>query len=198
MTTPETPITPGSEQQHPSQQQQQQVDPRTAATRQKVVDIIDHQFDLEILLRHAEGASIAQELAKAERMLEDLRHAILSERQGAPFGNSTISRTLGNPSLQQNPYASQRQSSRRATAYYGRDLRQPEALYAVRADGHFVRYTATHWTPLRVVSSNRSQEASTMQRDLMLTLHSPVSVFDNNLDWVVHGVSDMILEAFRV
>ncbi|OAQ31376.1 hypothetical protein K457DRAFT_154374 [Linnemannia elongata AG-77] len=140
MTTPETAITPGSEQQHPSQQQQQQqADPRTAATRQKVVDIIDHQFDLEILLRHAEGASISQELAKAERMLEDLRHAILSERQGAPFGNSTISRTLGNPSLQQNSYTSQRQSSRRATAYYGRDQRQPEALYAVRADGQFVR-----------------------------------------------------------
>ncbi|KAF9152434.1 YEATS domain-containing protein 2 [Linnemannia schmuckeri] len=135
MTTPETVTTPLSEQ----HQQHQQVDPRTAATRQKVVDIIDHQFDLEILLRHAEGASIAQELAKAERMLEDLRHAILSERQGAPFGNSTISRTLGNPNVQHNPYASQRQSSRRATAYYGRDLRQPEALYAVRADGQFVR-----------------------------------------------------------
>ncbi|KAF9119707.1 YEATS domain-containing protein 2 [Mortierella sp. 14UC] len=139
MTTPETTTsTPLSEQQQPSQQQQQ-VDPRTAATRQKLVDIIDHQFDLEILLRHAEGATIAQELAKTERMLEDLRHAILSERQGAPFGNSTTSRTLGNPNLQQNPYASQRQSSRRTTAYYGRDLRLPDALYAVRADGQFVR-----------------------------------------------------------
>lgn len=53
------------------------------ATRQKVTDIINHQFDLEILLRHAEGAVIAKELAKAERMLEDLRHAILS-------GNSTF------------------------------------------------------------------------------------------------------------
>lgn len=48
------------------------------ATRQKVTDIINHQFDLEILLRHAEGAAISKELAKAERMLEDLRHAILS------------------------------------------------------------------------------------------------------------------------
>lgn len=48
------------------------------ATCQKVTDIINHQFDLEILLRHAEGAIIAKELAKAERMLEDLRHAILS------------------------------------------------------------------------------------------------------------------------
>ena len=50
------------------------------ATRQKIVDIIDQQFDLEILLRHSEEALIAQELAKAERMLEDLRHAILSGR----------------------------------------------------------------------------------------------------------------------
>jgi hypothetical protein len=49
-------------------------------TRQKIVDIIDQQFDLEILLRHSEEALIAQELAKAERMLEDLRHAILSGR----------------------------------------------------------------------------------------------------------------------
>lgn len=53
-------------------------DARTTVTRQKVIDIIDHQFDLEVLLRHAEGAAIAQELAKTERMLEDLRHAILS------------------------------------------------------------------------------------------------------------------------
>ncbi|KAF9081811.1 YEATS domain-containing protein 2 [Mortierella sp. AD031] len=137
MTTPETTAnTPLSE---PVIVAFPAVDPRTVATRQKVVDIIDHQFDLEILLRHAEGAAIAQELAKAERMLEDLRHAILSERQGAPFGNSTTSRTLGNFNQQQNPYASQRQSSRRTTAYYGRDLRPPEALYAVRADGQFVR-----------------------------------------------------------
>lgn len=80
MTTPETATTPLSEQHY--HQQQHQIDPRTAATRQKVVDIIDHQFDLEILLRHAEGASISQELAKAERMLEDLRHAILSGKMG--------------------------------------------------------------------------------------------------------------------
>ncbi|KAF9926095.1 YEATS domain-containing protein 2 [Linnemannia zychae] len=137
MTTPEAASTPMSE--PLQQQQQQQVDPKTAATRQKVIDIIDHQFDLEILLRHAEGASISQELAKAERMLEDLRHAILSERQGAPYGNSTISRTLGNSVSQQSSYTSHRQSSRRTTAYYGRDIRQPEALYAVRADGQFVR-----------------------------------------------------------
>ncbi|KAG0204907.1 YEATS domain-containing protein 2 [Mortierella sp. GBA30] len=114
-------------------------DANSSATRQKVINIIDHQFDLEILLRHAEGASIAQELAKTERMLEDLRHAILSERQGSPYGNSTVSRTLGSQTQQQSQHYSSRQSSRRTTAYYGRDQRQPEALYAVRADGQFVR-----------------------------------------------------------
>ncbi|KAF9188570.1 YEATS domain-containing protein 2 [Haplosporangium sp. Z 767] len=112
---------------------------KRAGTRQKVIDIIDYQFDLEILLRHAESAAIAQELAKAERMLEDLRHAILSERQGSPYGNSTTSRTLGLQNQQQNQYYSSRQSSRRATANYIRDQRQAEALYAVRADGQFVR-----------------------------------------------------------
>ncbi|KAF9197589.1 YEATS domain-containing protein 2, partial [Haplosporangium sp. Z 27] len=118
--------------------QSSSMDSNVDTTRQKIVEIIEHQFDLEILLRHAEGATIAQELSKAERMLEDLRHAILSERQGSPFGNSTVSRTLGNLDSQ-NPYSSSRQSSRRATAFYGKDTRQPEALYAVRADGQFVR-----------------------------------------------------------
>ncbi|KAG0243425.1 YEATS domain-containing protein 2 [Mortierella sp. GBA43] len=114
-------------------------DARTEATRQKVVDVIDHQFDLEILLRHAESVVISKELAKAERMLEDLRHAILSERQGSAFGNSIASRAFGNLAHQQGQHHSSRQSSRRATAFYGRDVRQPEALYAVRADGEFVR-----------------------------------------------------------
>ncbi|KAI8597012.1 hypothetical protein EDD21DRAFT_230088 [Dissophora ornata] len=114
-------------------------DAKAAATRQKIIEIIDHQFDLEILLRHAEGTAIAKELAKAESMLEDLRHAILSERQGSPYGDSTVTRGFSNIGSQQNPYYSSRQSSRRTTAYYGRDARQPEALYAVRADGQFVR-----------------------------------------------------------
>lgn len=76
-------------------------------------------------------------------------------------------------------------------------MRQPEALYAVRADGHFVRYTATHWTLLPDASFNRSQEALMVQCGLTLTSISP-SAPDNNIDWVAHGVSDMILEAFRV
>ena len=64
---------------HRSQESQTIVEEaRTEATRQKVMEVIDQQFDLEILLRHAESTTITQELAKAERMLEDLRHAILS------------------------------------------------------------------------------------------------------------------------
>ncbi|KAG0334156.1 YEATS domain-containing protein 2 [Podila horticola] len=107
------------------------------ATRQKVTDIINHQFDLEILLRHAEGAVIAKELAKAERMLEDLRHAILSERQGSPFGNSTASRSLGvGHTVPTNPrFGTRPPGARRTVSSY----RMPDALYAVRADGQFVR-----------------------------------------------------------
>ncbi|KAF9905031.1 YEATS domain-containing protein 2 [Lobosporangium transversale] len=119
-----------------SGQSTKQPDVQTELTRQKIVNIIDHQFDLEILLRHAERATITQELLKAERMLEDLRHAILSERQGSPYGNSTISRTSGSQNPQQ--YTSAR-LSRRTTAYQGQTVRQPEALYAVRADGQFVK-----------------------------------------------------------
>ncbi|KAG0252397.1 YEATS domain-containing protein 2 [Actinomortierella ambigua] len=103
-------------------------------TRQKIAAIIEEQFDLEILLRHAERASITQELVKAERMLEDLRHAILSERQGAPLGNSTFSRTQGVPTT-----GTRGRTGRRATANYTPNGRQPEAIYAVRADGQFVR-----------------------------------------------------------
>ncbi|KAI1297944.1 YEATS domain-containing protein 2 [Mortierella claussenii] len=118
----------------PAPQQMPSVNTKAETTRRKIIDIIDHQFDLEMLLRHAERAAISQELTKAERMLEDLRHAILSERQGSPYGNSTASRTSVTA-----PNQGVRQSSRRAAAYYGRDVRQPEALYAVRADGQFVR-----------------------------------------------------------
>ncbi|KAF9382655.1 YEATS domain-containing protein 2 [Mortierella sp. AD011] len=128
-------------------------DSNVDTTRQKIVDIIEHQFDLEILLRHAEGATIAQELAKAERMLEDLRHAILSERQGSPYGNSTVSRTTGGL----DSHHSNRQSSRRTTAYYGRDVRQPEALYAVRADGQFVKYGPKRISNLFCSPGNRTR-----------------------------------------
>ncbi|KAG0015465.1 YEATS domain-containing protein 2 [Podila clonocystis] len=106
-------------------------------TRQKVTDVINHQFDLEILLRHAEGAVIAKELAKAERMLEDLRHAILSERQGSPFGNSTASRSLvvGHTPPTNPRFGTRPPGARRTVSSY----RMPDALYAVRADGQFVR-----------------------------------------------------------
>ncbi|KAF9586573.1 YEATS domain-containing protein 2 [Lunasporangiospora selenospora] len=110
-----------------------------ARTRQKVIGIIDHQFDLEILLRHAERMTVEQELVKAERMLEDLRHAVLSEKQGAPYGSSRVSRTPGIPVSQQQFSQGTRQSARRAAANYSRESRMPEAIYAVRADGQFVR-----------------------------------------------------------
>ncbi|KAI8980462.1 hypothetical protein BDB01DRAFT_851750 [Pilobolus umbonatus] len=50
--------------------------PRDEATRKKITDIIDHQFDLEIYLKQREVATIKQEIEKAENVLKDLKLAI--------------------------------------------------------------------------------------------------------------------------
>lgn len=46
------------------------------STRKKIIDIIDHQFDLEIYLKQREVATIKREIAKAESVLEDLKLAV--------------------------------------------------------------------------------------------------------------------------
>lgn len=46
------------------------------STKQKIIDIIDHQFDLEIYLKQKEVATIRQEITKAESILEDLKAAV--------------------------------------------------------------------------------------------------------------------------
>ncbi|RUS24917.1 yeats family-domain-containing protein [Jimgerdemannia flammicorona] len=48
-------------------------------TRRKIIAIIDHQFDLEIVMKHRELAAIQDEIAKAEDTLDDLRLAIVNE-----------------------------------------------------------------------------------------------------------------------
>ncbi|KAF7731196.1 YEATS domain-containing protein 2 [Apophysomyces ossiformis] len=53
------------------------------ATRQKILDIIDHQFDLEIYLKQREIAAIRQEIAKAESALHDLELAVNNELSAA-------------------------------------------------------------------------------------------------------------------
>ncbi|CEJ04375.1 hypothetical protein RMCBS344292_18338 [Rhizopus microsporus] len=50
--------------------------PRDEATREKIVTIINHQFDLEIYLKQKEIATIKQEITRAESILSDLKQAI--------------------------------------------------------------------------------------------------------------------------
>ncbi|KAG2200471.1 hypothetical protein INT47_011451 [Mucor saturninus] len=57
--------------------------PRDESTRKKITDIIDHQFDLEIYLKQREVATIRQEIAKAESILEDLKSAVENESLAA-------------------------------------------------------------------------------------------------------------------
>lgn len=46
------------------------------ATKKKLVDIIDHQFNLEIYLKQREVATIRNEIAKAENALQDIKLAV--------------------------------------------------------------------------------------------------------------------------
>lgn len=45
-------------------------------TRKKILDIIDHQFDLEIYLKQKEIATIKQEITNTENILSDLKQAL--------------------------------------------------------------------------------------------------------------------------
>ncbi|KAI7871597.1 hypothetical protein BDF14DRAFT_1962635 [Spinellus fusiger] len=49
---------------------------RDNATRQKIISIIDHQFDIELCLKQRELATIRREIAMAESVMEDLNLAI--------------------------------------------------------------------------------------------------------------------------
>ncbi|KAI8099183.1 uncharacterized protein BX664DRAFT_15336 [Halteromyces radiatus] len=113
--------------------------------KQKILDIIDHQFDLEIYLKHRELATIRKEIENAESTLKDLELAIKNEslaamlpdlprftRQSAaalyygqmPGGSSTInSNTI--------PSGSSKRKVQRSNQY--------PVLYGRRMDGVYVR-----------------------------------------------------------
>jgi hypothetical protein len=44
--------------------------------REKIKEIIDHQFDLEIYLKYREISAIREEIGKAEELLSDIRLAV--------------------------------------------------------------------------------------------------------------------------
>ncbi|KAI7901072.1 uncharacterized protein BX663DRAFT_562767 [Cokeromyces recurvatus] len=56
---------------------------RDESTKKKIIDIINHQFDLEIYLKQRELSTIRQEIAKAENILNDLKQAVENETMAA-------------------------------------------------------------------------------------------------------------------
>ncbi|KAI8355110.1 hypothetical protein EDC96DRAFT_516363 [Choanephora cucurbitarum] len=58
------------------------------STRKKIVEIIDHQFDLEIYLKEREIATIKKEIARAESVLNDIKQAITNETTAASMPES--------------------------------------------------------------------------------------------------------------
>lgn len=65
------------------------------STRKKIIDIIDHQFDLEIYLKQREVATIKREIAKAESVLQDLKLAVENGmRETRAFFSRTNTDTL--------------------------------------------------------------------------------------------------------
>ncbi|CEG77289.1 hypothetical protein RMATCC62417_12071 [Rhizopus microsporus] len=63
--------------------------PRDEATREKIVTIINHQFDLEIYLKQKEIATIKQEITRAESILSDLKQAIKNESMASSLPESS-------------------------------------------------------------------------------------------------------------
>ncbi|CEI88107.1 hypothetical protein RMCBS344292_02507 [Rhizopus microsporus] len=63
--------------------------PRDEATREKIVTIINHQFDLEIYLKQKEIATIKQEITRAESILSDLKQAIKNESMASSMPESS-------------------------------------------------------------------------------------------------------------
>lgn len=52
------------------------------SNKRKILDIIDHQFDLEIYLKHREVATIQKEIENAHATLQDLEQAIKNGKKG--------------------------------------------------------------------------------------------------------------------
>ena len=55
------------------------------ATKKKILDIIEHQFDLEIYLKYREIDTIRKEINKAQDTLRDLHAAIENGKKRIPF-----------------------------------------------------------------------------------------------------------------
>ncbi|CAO3643196.1 unnamed protein product [Mucor hiemalis] len=118
--------------------------PRDESTRKRIIDIIDHQFDLEIYLKQREVATIKREIAKAESVLEDLKLAVENESLAASMPEASHftrrsamyyhggSQALLNQNLTQPPLAPKRKVYRTS---------EKSQLFGRRQDGVYVRLT---------------------------------------------------------
>ncbi|KAI9489881.1 hypothetical protein BDB00DRAFT_931609 [Zychaea mexicana] len=110
--------------------------PRDDATKKRILDIIDHQFDLEIYLKHREAATIRREITKAEEALRDLKAAIESESAATdtPHYTRRSAAVASAATLASALYQSYLPNGNKAT-----QSRSGQVLYGRRADGVYVR-----------------------------------------------------------
>ncbi|GAA5816070.1 hypothetical protein MFLAVUS_009592 [Mucor flavus] len=113
--------------------------PRDESTRKKITDIIDHQFDLEIYLKQKEVATIRQEIAKAESILQDLKAAVENESLAASMPEAV--HYTRRSALYYNGGSQALLSNAPSTAFKKRTYRGPEKnqLFGRRHDGVYVR-----------------------------------------------------------
>ncbi|ORZ25943.1 hypothetical protein BCR42DRAFT_17346 [Absidia repens] len=122
---------------------------RSESNKQKILNIIDHQFDLEIYLKYREVATIQKEIENAEATLQDLELAIKNEslaatlpdlphftRQSAAalyYGHVTPSSSSSTPSSSSNGIGMAKKKISKPTS------NQKSVLYGRRIDGVYVR-----------------------------------------------------------
>ncbi|CAI2187663.1 14430_t:CDS:2 [Funneliformis geosporum] len=114
--------------------------PRDEETVRKASKVIDAQFDLEILLRHREMQKIQDELKKAKRVLETLKHCILEpppDRLQDSICKISTSNNQSNSSLPSTRHSTRKIYSTRDNDYYYFDPCRD--LYSRRNDGTYVK-----------------------------------------------------------
>lgn len=108
-------------------------------TKVKILDIINRQFDLEILLKHREVGAIRKEISTAEATLRDLQTAIEQEIHATNSPHYT--RRAAAVNTVPNPFAlyQEQQQQRRPV----QPIRS-HGLFGRRSDGVYVRYSKKH------------------------------------------------------
>ncbi|KAI8333172.1 hypothetical protein BC941DRAFT_504951 [Chlamydoabsidia padenii] len=114
--------------------------------KQKILDIIDHQFDLEIYLKYREVATIQKEIENAESTLQDLELAIKNETLAATLPDlphftrqSAAALYYGHGVPTSSTLSTSTGSSMKRKATKPTSLGAKQTLYGRRIDGVYVR-----------------------------------------------------------